>query len=604
MFKGKKFFLFLFILVFCLMPFKFLRADIAENLSGYILLQVEDHGEAWYVYPEDLKRYYLGTAEDAYEIMRAKGLGIAHQELQRYLNSYFPLRLSGMILLDVESHGEAYYVYPGDLQGYYLGRAADAYEIMRNLGLGITNKNLSYINSDAPWSVWEAEEISNDKIVDTGQEKCYSSLGEINCREQEEAFGGQDAQYQGQVANYTDNEDGTITDNNTGLMWRKDYDSKTDYYTALNNVENSEYSYYDDWRVPTIKELYSLIDFSGKEIASHGINESNPFINTNFFDFEYGDEAKGERLIDSQWISSNIYTSSLMDGQECFFGVNFADGRIKCYPTNKAVNNDYFVRYVRGGSYGYNSFVDKGNGTILDKSSGLTWVQSDNGEGVDWQAALAYCENLDLGGYTDWRLPNIKELQSLVDYNRSPDKSDSPAINPSFGVSEIINEAGGKDYPYYWSSTTHNSTSGYSEAAYIAFGRALGYRAELGGWIDVHGAGAQRSDPKSGDPANYPEGKGPQGDAVRIYNYVRCVRGESNFLNLEPVLQAEEEIFEEVVSNSEEREIPTEIPEPPKEAVIACYGSQLKQACGFNGPSGLVEGNCVLLSDELACVSN
>src|SRR5690606_22243425 len=45
-----------------------------------------------------------------------------------------------------------------------------------------------------------------------------------------------------------------------------------------------------------------------------------------------------------------------------------------------------------------------------------------------------------------------------------------------------------------------------------------------GQWIDVHGAGAQRSDPKIGDPADYPTGHGPQGDAIRIYNYVRLVR--------------------------------------------------------------------------------
>jgi hypothetical protein len=43
-------------------------------------------------------------------------------------------------------------------------------------------------------------------------------------------------------------------------------------------------------------------------------------------------------------------------------------------------------------------------------------------------------------------------------------------------------------------------------------------------WVDVHGASCQRSDPKDGDPADYPFGRGPQGDEVRIYNYVRCVR--------------------------------------------------------------------------------
>ena len=49
----------------------------------------------------------------------------------------------------------------------------------------------------------------------------------------------------------------------------------------------------------------------------------------------------------------------------------------------------------------------------------------------------------------------------------------------------------------------------------------MGY---MDGWTDVHGAGAQRSDPKVGDPADYPEGFGPQGDAIRILNYVRPVR--------------------------------------------------------------------------------
>ncbi len=45
-------------------------------------------------------------------------------------------------------------------------------------------------------------------------------------------------------------------------------------------------------------------------------------------------------------------------------------------------------------------------------------------------------------------------------------------------------------------------------------------------WVDIHGAGCQRSDPKAGDPADWPTGNGPQGDAIRIYNYVRLVRSE------------------------------------------------------------------------------
>jgi hypothetical protein len=58
---------------------------------------------------------------------------------------------------------------------------------------------------------------------------------------------------------------------------------------------------------------------------------------------------------------------------------------------------------------------------------------------------------------------------------------------------------------------------------YVCFGRGLGY--VNGVWQDVHGAGCQRSDPKAGDPGEYPYGHGPQGDAIRILNYVRLVRG-------------------------------------------------------------------------------
>ena len=151
-------------------------------------------------------------------------------------------------------------------------------------------------------------------------------------------------------------------------------------------------------------------------------------------------------------------------------------------------------------------------------------MKEDNGKGLFWEDALSYAEELDYAGYSDWRLPNAKELQSIVDYTRSPDTTDSAAINPVFNCSQITNEAGQTDYPFYWSSTTHECMMEETEGAwaiYVSFGRAMG---NMDGWIDVHGAGAQRSDPKAGDPDEYSDGHGPQGDAVRIYNYVRPVR--------------------------------------------------------------------------------
>lgn len=120
-------------------------ASLADTLSGRILLQVENRGEAWYVDPVTKQRFFLGRAEDAYTLMRAKGLGIRHSELVQYRASRFPSRLSGRIVLDVESHGEAYYIIPRRLTSVYLGRAQDAYALMRQYGLGITNVNLAQI---------------------------------------------------------------------------------------------------------------------------------------------------------------------------------------------------------------------------------------------------------------------------------------------------------------------------------------------------------------------------------------------------------------------------------------------------------------------------
>ena len=156
---------------------------------------------------------------------------------------------------------------------------------------------------------------------------------------------------------------------------------------------------------------------------------------------------------------------------------------------------------------------------------------------------LSIVKALKLAGHTDWRLPNAKELQSIVDYTRSPDATQSAAIDPIFNITTIKNEGGQTDYPNFWSSTTHNAHRGAHGAVYFAFGRALGFMpsrpqrmqqgsedGRSGGSIqkilmDVHGAGSQRADFKAGDPSTMPEGKGPQGDVMRIYNYVRPVRG-------------------------------------------------------------------------------
>ena len=372
----------------------------------------------------------------------------------------------------------------------------------------------------------------NDLIVDTGQVRCYDNSREILCPKPGHPFYGQDAQYQGNVPSYRNNGDGTVTDLNTGLMWTKAVDKKkVSLIEAKKIAKQMTLGGYADWRAPNIKELYCLVDFSGntgfsrRDFRSGAPANAIPFINTDYFDFEYGDVNAGERYIDAQWLSSTKYVSTTMNGSETLFGVNFADGRIKGYGyqiPGSSREKKFFVRYVRGDEYGENNFVDNGDSTVTDRATGLIWMQKDSGKAMNWEEALMFAENLVYAGYDDWRLPNAKELQYIVDYSRSPDTTDSPAIDPMFQTTPIVNEAGKKDYPCFWTSTTHlDGPDPGANAVYVAFGRALGKM--HGRIMDVHGAGAQRSDPKIGRPTS----RGPQGDMLRVNNYVRCVRGGS-----------------------------------------------------------------------------
>ncbi len=382
-------------------------------------------------------------------------------------------------------------------------------------------------------------------IVDTGQDHCYDTTQQINCPNPGEPFYGQDAQYDGNQPSYTLSGDGlTVYDNNTGLRWIRtpdtDGDGDLDTYDQLTwseflaypvtlNAQN--YGGYDDWHLPSIKELYSLIDFNGNVFTL------TPYIDTNYFDFAFGDTTQGERIIDAQYWSSAQYVGLTMNGDTTVFGVNFADGRIKGYPrdTGPGGVSVHYARYVSGNTdYGTNDFVDNGDGTITDLSTGLMWQKSDDGVTRNWEEALEYSENLTLSEYDDWRLPNAKELQSLVDYNKAPDATDSenigPAIDTIFEITNIGSEQE-PEYGYFWANTTHLDGPAPGNAIYISFGQALGWMQFPPGsgnyrLLNVHGAGAQRSDPKSGNPDDYPHGRGPQGDVIRIYNFVRCVRGD------------------------------------------------------------------------------
>lgn len=154
--KKNIFFTF-FILIFLGLPiFKIHAQTLSQMFSGRILLDVERNGEAWYIFPKDNKRYYLGRPNDAFNVMRNLGLGILERDFQRIASAGmeidgdidFAKRLSGMIVLQVEKKGEAWYINPLTYKKHYLGRPDDAFAIMRELGLGVSCKNLATVHKN------------------------------------------------------------------------------------------------------------------------------------------------------------------------------------------------------------------------------------------------------------------------------------------------------------------------------------------------------------------------------------------------------------------------------------------------------------------------
>ena len=344
------------------------------------------------------------------------------------------------------------------------------------------------------------------KLPDTHQGSCFDDQKVIPCPKQGQPYYGQDAQYLGAEPNYTVYSNEMVQDHVTGLIWQKAHNPiRLDWYSARQTCSNLRLGGFQDWRLPSIRELFSIADFRG----SVG---RRPYLD-NVFEIREPDASvlEGDRFAQThrtemmgQTWSSTLYTGDHWGrkGVEAAFFMNFLDGHIKQAPTRGG--QKLFYRCVRGSVWGTNDYVDNKNGTVTDRASGLMWQQSDDGVKRDWPGALSYCSNQRYAGYEDWRLPNIKELQSIVDYTRH-----DPAIDERFLRQSDRNA-------WFWSSTTHGDN--VRQADYICFGKCTSI-----GSVDVHGAGAQRSDPKRRGLIHR-QSQGGQNDEIRIDNFVRCVR--------------------------------------------------------------------------------
>lgn len=344
------------------------------------------------------------------------------------------------------------------------------------------------------------------KIPDTRQGSCFDAKSAIPCTAPGQAYFGQDADYQGAMPSYRDNRDGSVSDLVTGLVWEKaHHDGRLGYYEAERACRQMRLGGFSDWRLPEIKELFSLADFRGAQGRRVYIDDIFEFRAPGSEVLEGDQFAASHRpqMMGQTW-SATKYTGVHFgrSGVEAAFFFNFLDGHIKQAPTRG--NSKLFYRCVRGPRWGDNHFVDRGDGTVDDLAAALTWQKKDDGAARSWPEALAYCQRLDLAGKRDWRLPNVKELQSIVDYRKH-----APALDQRY--LQMSDPRG-----WFWSSTTHGDN--IRQADYVCFGPCT----DIEG-LDVHGAGAQRSDPKQGDPASF-GGQGGQRDEIRVRNYVRCVR--------------------------------------------------------------------------------
>jgi len=269
----------------------------------------------------------------------------------------------------------------------------------------------------------KCEKVDVSKNICTGQKLCYkkenyksTSKGakdyEMPCVEEGEELFGQDSQYAGRTCTQLDftSSSGIITEHASGLKWIST-EKQLKYEDAKAYCENLG----DGWRLPEIWELVNLVDtndYSGPEFWSElGISAYRLMSGTLY----------GENVL-AVWIG-------MVEVRSTGYEIDFM-----CVKGEKQEHSSKFE-------------ISKNNGEkiVKDPATDLIWQKSSAPSLLDWADALAYCENLEYAGYSDWRLPNRNELFSLVNY----EKSDMATYFPDM---EKLNSI-------FWSSTTNIATT-------------------------------------------------------------------------------------------------------------------------------------------------
>jgi hypothetical protein len=248
------------------------------------------------------------------------------------------------------------------------------------------------------------------RLPDTGQTQSFTGTF------------GEDHDYSIHVPAYVDNGDGTITDTITGLMWQKSDGGEMRIESAMAYADSLSLAGYSNWRLPLPQEILSIFN----------LQKNNPAMDVIYF------PSSGAEY----WWTSVTQTG---DNSKVWCG-NAGGGignHLKTETISAGGSKKFHVKAVRDVQAPEsipNRYTDNGDGSITDNLTMLMWQKNPAVTDLIWEQALSGAENLDYAGFTDWRLPNIKELFSIHD----PDRT-IPAADPVFGLQAVAK---------YWSSTS------------------------------------------------------------------------------------------------------------------------------------------------------
>ncbi|MBL8169897.1 MAG: DUF1566 domain-containing protein [Acidobacteria bacterium] len=263
------------------------------------------------------------------------------------------------------------------------------------------------------------------KLPDTGQTGDFST-----------AF-GEDSDYTINPPAFTTNNDGTLTDNITGLQWQQNDGGEMTWDNARSYCDGLTLAGKDDWRLPGLHESFSVLNH----------NTVNPAIATAF-----------TRTQAEYWWAAELRS----DDATRAWATN-AGGGSGPHPKTETVSGGgtkrFHARCVRDTGAGLSLttlYKDNANGTVTDNRTNLTWQQAETADKI-WDEAIAYCEGLSLAGASDWRLPNIKELTSINDESR---------VRPSLNATAFPNAPSA----LFWASTTQVNQSARAWTVDFTFG--------------------------------------------------------------------------------------------------------------------------------------